>query len=147
MSVITQFIIVFGVGMVELWAAIPTGFIIGLDPLAIGIAAISGEIAGALIVATLGERLRRFLEQKYPSLLATGKQGAVYRIWQKYGVAGMGLLSPIVTGAPLGALLGIVFGAPKKRLLLWLIPGVILWGVGLTLAGVLGLSIFEGITG
>jgi len=38
------------------------------------------------------------------------KHGRIYRIWERYGAAGMGLLSPLITGAPLGAALGIVLG-------------------------------------
>jgi hypothetical protein len=53
----------------------------------------------------------------------------------------------LLTGAPVGALLGITFGIPRRRLMLWMTIGIVLWGIGLTLAGVLGLIVFEGITG
>lgn len=50
----------------------------------------------------------------------------VHRIWARYGVAGPGLLSPLFFGAPMGTALGIV-----------------IWSIGLTLAGALGLASIE----
>ena len=65
------------------------------------------------------------------------KHGKIYDIWEKYGVVGLGLLSPLLFGAPLGAALGIGLGASKNRLLLWMTVGIIIWSLILTSAGLL----------
>lgn len=148
MELFSQSLIVFGLAIVELWLAIPTGFIMGLHPVAVAIAAITGAVLAAFIVVLVGERLRAWLvRQRYGRFLLDWQQGRAQRIWAKYGVVGLGLLAPLLTGAPIGALVGVTFGIPRRRLVLWMTIGVVLWGAGLTLAGVLGLIVFEGITG
>ena len=66
--------------------------------------------------------------------------GLIYRIWHRYGVIGLGLLAPLLTGAPLGVALGLTLGAPSRRLLFWTSVGIVLWSAGLTLAAALGLA-------
>jgi len=46
----------------------------------------------------------------------------------------------LLTGAPLGAALGILLGASAGRLLFLMGSGIVLWTVLLTLAGLLGLA-------
>ena len=73
------------------------------------------------------------------------KKGRIYDIWDKYGIVGLGLLSPLLFGAPLGAALGIVFGAPRYRLLIWMSIGIFIWSVILTASGFFGLLSFQSI--
>ena len=50
---------------------------------------------------------------------------------------------PILTGVPLATLIALGLGAPKS-LLLWMSVSVVLWGVVITGAAVLGFSLFDG---
>lgn len=61
------------------------------------------------------------------------------RIWEKYGVIGLGLASPLLTGAPLGAAIGISLGAPTGKLMWWMSIGIVIWSVILTAAVAYGL--------
>lgn len=130
-------------GVIELWVAIPTGFALGLHPIVTGAAAAIGAIAGAAAVVLLGEPARALLLARLHSGNSDeeGQQkGNIHRIWLRYGIAGLGLLSPLLIGAPLGTALGVALGAPKGRLLFWMSAGVVLWSAGLTVAGTLGLA-------
>jgi len=67
--------------------------------------------------------------------------GRMQRIWEKYGIVGLGLLAPMTLGAQLGAILGITLNADPRRLFLWLSLGGLVWSVALTVLvslGVLG---------
>ncbi len=132
---------VFGLGIVELWAAIPLGFVLQLNPLLTGTLSAAGAIVGVLAVVLLGKQVRASLERRRGTNPEKGRQGRLYRIWKRYGVIGLGLLAPLITGAPLGAVLGMALGAPSNRLLLWMSIGIVIWSAILTLAGVLGLTI------
>lgn len=68
-----------------------------------------------------------------------------FTIWNKYGIIGLGLLSPLLFGAPLGAALGIGFGVPRYRLLLWMSIGIFIWSIFLTVSGFFGLMSFQSI--
>lgn len=136
-------IIIFLAGVAELWLAIPLGFLMEINPVVTAILSSSGAILAAVSVTLVGENLRnRFLKWKYNDEKAL-KNSRLYKIWNKYGVIGLGLTSPLLFGAPLGAAVGIALGAEKEPLLLWMSVGIILWSVGLTVAGVMGLLAFE----
>ena len=144
MVLFTNIISVFIASIVELWLGIPLGLYLGLNPILIAITAAAGSIFSAILVATLGEGVRNwFLKWRYGK--KSPKTGKIYDIWKKYGIIGLGLLSPLLFGAPLGAALGIGFGARKNRLLLWMSIGIVIWSFLLTAAAFYGLMSFESV--
>jgi len=143
MELVVKLLTVLGLGAVELWAAIPTGLALRLHPVSVGITAATGATLGALVVVLLGERVRNWLAQRYGEKKEKGRHGLIDRIWRRYGVIGLGLLAPLLTGAPLGAALGLTLRVPAGRLLFWIILGTILWSTVLTLAGALGFAGIE----
>ena len=132
---------VFGFGMIGLWEGIPAGFALRLHPLTVGVVAGAGSILATLLVTALGDRLRaRLLRRRPPIEGRPAKERLIDRIWRRYGIIGLGLLSPVVTGGPLGVALGLVLRAPVSRLLPWTIAGIVLWSAVLTVAGFLGVA-------
>lgn len=137
---IAKLLTVLGLGVVELWAAIPAGLALKLNPLVTGTTAAVGAILGALVVLFLGEPLRGWLRRRHTGKDERKQHGTIYKIWQHYGVIGLGLLAPLITGAPLGIALGITLGAPASRLLVWTSTGIVLWSIILTALSALGLA-------
>ena len=145
MELVVKFVTVTGLGIIELWAAIPAGTALKLHPLLNGLAAGLGAIIGALLVIILGDRLRNWLLKKKEK--EQKNKGWIYRIWEKYGVIGLGILSPLITGALLGAAIGISLGASPKRLILWMSVGIVIWTIVLTIISTLGFAVFETVKG
>ncbi len=143
MELVMKLLTVLGLSTIELWAAIPAGLALQLHPMTVGITAAIGAMLGALAVVLLGERVRTWLVRRHSSKEEKGQHGLIYRIWHRYGVIGLGLLAPLLTGAPLGAALGLTLGVPAGRLLLWISLGIMLWSTVLTLAGALGFAGIE----
>jgi uncharacterized membrane protein len=129
-------------GAVEIWTGVPAGLALGLSPLEAGLATALGCIVSAVFVVTLGFRLRDWLVSKLKkeNKEAKGREKYLYRIWDRYGVVGLGLFAPLLTGVPLGAAIGVVLGAAPGRLLFWLVAGSLLWTAGITIAAVLGVE-------
>lgn len=144
MELILKLVTVFGLGAVELWAAIPAGLALKLNPLVTGITAAAGTMLAVLVVVFLGERVRGWLARWRKAGSGAqdqgrqGRQGRAFRIWNRYGVVGLGLLAPLITGAPLGAALAVTLGAATRRLVFWMGVGIALWSALLTAAGALG---------
>lgn len=142
MEVITSMISVFAASVIELWLGIPLGLFLNLNPVLISISAAAGSILSAFIVLTVGDGIRkRFIKWRYGG--KSYEEGKIYEIWKKYGIIGLGLLSPFLFGAPLGAAIGIGLGAPKKALMIWMSVGIIFWSIILTAAGHMGVISFE----
>ncbi len=58
---IMKLLTVFGLGMIELWAAIPTALALQLHPVMTGLAAALGAMTGVVLVVLMGERVRAWL--------------------------------------------------------------------------------------
>lgn len=142
MEFIIKLLTVLGLGAIELWAAIPAGFALKLHPVTIGITAAIGAMLGGVVVMLLGERVRSWLMRRHSRKDDKG-QRRIHHIWHRYGVIGLGLLAPLLTGAPLGVALGLTIGAPSGRLLFWIGIGIVLWSAVLTLVGALGVAGIE----
>ena len=146
MDIFTNIALVFISGVVELWLAVPMGIALKLNPILIVAVSASSSILAVLIVAFLGDSIRnRFIAWRYgeDKKFETSR---IHDVWNKYGVVGLGLLSPLLFGAPLGTAVGITFGARKDNLILWMSLGIIIWSVGLTAAGIMGLMSFEALS-
>lgn len=146
MDLFTNIALVFISGVVELWLAVPMGIALKLNPILIVAVSASSAILTVLIVAFLGDSIRnRFIAWRYgeDKKFETSR---IHDVWNKYGVVGLGLLSPLLFGAPIGTAVGITFGANKDNLILWMSLGIIIWSVGLTAAGIMGLMSFEALS-
>lgn len=129
---------VFGLGMTGLWQGVPAGFAMRLHPAVTGMTAAAGSLLATLLVVLLGDRLRERLLRRKKSPDAVPRDRLIDRVWRRYGVVGLGLLGPGLTGAPLGAALGLSLRVPARQLLGWLALGIALWSLALTLVGMLG---------
>jgi membrane protein YqaA with SNARE-associated domain len=129
---------IFVLGVAELWAAAPTGAVMGLDPLLVCAVAALGAVSGGTIVILLGERIKIWLERRRKREKLEERRGLLFRVWLRYGVVGWGLLAPLLVGSPLGAALGLVLGAPPRRLLPWLAAGSVLWSVAFSILTAMG---------
>lgn len=134
----------FALGVAELWAAAPAGAAMGLDPVLVFIVAAAGAVSGGAVVVLLGERVKAWLERKREREKLEKRRGLLYRVWLRHGVVGWGLLAPLLVGSPLGAALGLILGAPPRRLLSWLCAGAVLWSAVFSLVSALGAGIIAG---
>ena len=133
-------------GAVGLWSGIPAGTALGLPAVLSGAATVLGNL-GAVAMAVLAHgwsgRLVRRWARRRGGTFSTHRE-RLERIWAGYGLPGVALVSPLLMGAPLGTLLALLLGAPRRRLLRWMVASVVLWGTALTGAAALGLSVFGG---
>ncbi len=135
---------VFGVGFIEIWFAVPTGLALGLPAPIVWIMTVAGSMTSVTLVAFAGDALRGWLIRRrgtdWPA-----KTGRIYGIWVRYGVPGWGLVSPLFMTPPMGTAVALMLGAPKRRLLVWMFAGVMLWTSILVAAGIIGLGLIKAV--
>jgi hypothetical protein len=126
-------------GAVDLWLGLPAGLAVGLPPVVAGAAATVGGVLGVLVLVKAGGRLQRWVEERG---LFSRRRKRVERLWNRYGIPGMALQAPMLTGAPLATIISLGLGASPRGLLIWMTASLVLWGAVLTGAAALGLSLF-----
>ncbi len=68
----------------------------------------------------------------------SARRARARRIWNRYGLPGLALAAPIVTGVHLGALIALGFGSKKRGTILWMTVSIGLWTVAITVVSVVG---------
>lgn len=126
----------------EIYAAIPAGFAFGLSPWTIFFASVSGGLIGVFVAAFLGDKIRAFFHKNKPVNEEKPKHPMVYRIWNKYGIIGLGFLGTLSVGAPISIAVGVGLNANLKKLITWCCIGVITRCILFTLIGYYGLKLF-----
>ena len=110
----------------EIYAAIPAGFAFGLPPWMILGASILGGLTGVFVAAFLGDRIKAFVSRYKKKKEQKPKTGLVHRIWEKYGIIGLGFLGTMTVGAPASIAVGVGFNAPLQKLIVWCCVGVLI---------------------
>ncbi len=126
-------------GALDVWVGIITGVALGLSPALSGAVSIASALAGVTLVVAVGGRLQQLV---YRSRRLAKRRERVERVWKRYGIPGLTLQAPLLTGPILATLLALTLGAPPRPLLLWMLASVVFWGAVLTGGVALGFSIF-----
>jgi hypothetical protein len=143
---ISAVVAVFGLAVVEIWFAVPTGLALGLAPWLVWIITLAGSLTGVAIVAVGGHRVRTWVAARRRGWMAA-RTGRIYGIWIRFGVPGWGLTSPLLVAPAMGTAIGLLLGAPRGRLLIWMAAGVVIWTTILVIAGAVGVRLIRQTTG
>jgi len=127
-------------GVIGIWVAIPIGLAMKLNPVIVIISTSIGAILGVTLILSVGRPFRRWYVKRFFKKKEKLQNKFLNRIWERYGTIGYGLFAPLVIGAHIGALLGLILGIPVRNLLIWLSIGTLIWCIILTLIGTLGLA-------
>ena len=131
-----------GLATFEIYAAIPAGFAFGLSPWTIFFASVTGGLIGTFVAAFLGNRIRALFRRNKPTKDAVEKKHPmILRLWNKYGIIGLGFLGTMSVGAPISLAVGIGLNANIKKLVTWCCVGVITRCIVFTLVGWYGLKL------
>lgn len=132
-----------GLATVEIYAAIPAGFAFGLSPWTIFFASLTGGLVGVFVAAFLGDKIRSFFHKNKPTKEAAEKKHpAILKLWNKYGIIGLGFLGTVSVGAPISIAMGVGLNANIKKLVTWCCIGVLTRCIVFTLVGYYGLQLF-----
>jgi membrane protein YqaA with SNARE-associated domain len=143
MSIILKILTVAGLATFEIYAAIPAGFAFKLSPWVIFAASLVGGVLGVFVAAFLGDKIRAFFAKfKKPKEPKEKTDTLAHRIWNKYGIIGLGAIGTFFVGAPVCIALGVGLNANLSKLIFWCCVGVFVRCVVFTTAGHFGMKLF-----
>ncbi len=131
-----------GLATFEIYAAIPAGFAFKLSPLVIFLASAIGGLVGVFVAAYLGDIIKNWLSKFRKPKPAKSEPGFVLKIWEKYGVIGLGLLGTMTVGAPISIGVGVGFNVPTNKMVFWCCLGVLIRCALFTSIGHFSLKLF-----
>ncbi len=131
-----------GLATFEIYAAIPAGFAFKLSPWTIFFASLVGGLAGAVVAAFFGDKIRAFFHKKKPTKSdEIKKHPVITKLWNKYGIIGLGVLGSITVGAPISIAVGTGLNVNLKKLLIWCCLGVLIRCGLFTVIGYYGMQL------
>ncbi len=148
MNIYLAYIIVFLLGATpffEVVAVIPIGIATGLQAIPVTIVAFAGNMTTILILITLTDQTKRWLarrKEKKGKNKSEKKQRRAAFVWRKYGLPGLALLAPFITGSHLGAVLAMSFGGTKKQITIWMTISIVAWAIIMGVASHYGIDYF-----
>jgi membrane protein YqaA with SNARE-associated domain len=140
---IYKILTVAGLATFEIYAAIPAGFAFGLSPWIIFFASFTGGITGVFVAAFLGEKIEKLIARlrKREVKPKETKPGLAHRLWQKFGIIGLGVLGTFTVGAPISIAVGVGFNVNMHKLAAWCCIGVLSRCTIFTIVGHYGMKL------
>lgn len=95
-----------------------------------------GMITTIFIITFFGDGLRKRLiirnQKKRNYRVFTPKKRRLIRIYKKFGIRGIAFLTPLIFSPILGGILAISFGAPPRKIMLYMFVSALFWGLVLS---------------
>ena len=133
---ITKYLPVFFSSMIKFFGGPIAGTLLGLEWWETLGLSVAGMMTSVVIFAFLGPAIQRFIgrfRKTKPKLFTSSTRRAV-RIWRRFGISGIALLTPPIFMPIGGTLLAVSFKVPSLTLLFWMLCSALIWGAFLTLA-------------
>lgn len=119
---------VFMLGIIYFLAAIPTGVVaLQMHPVNAAICAWAGYTAIGAAMLFLGAPARNWLNAKLKISSTPDPTKLFWRVWQRWGMPGLGLLAPITIGPYFAALAALLLKEKAGRIFFWVAIGAIPW--------------------
>lgn len=127
----------------EVLLVIPVAILAGLPAPMVVVVAAAGNIA-TLVPLILGlARLRGWWHRRRgrPAGGASPRGARARRVFGRYGLPGLAVLGPLLTGVHVAALAAMAAGAPRRGTAVWLSGGVVVWAAVTGALSVLGVEV------
>jgi uncharacterized membrane protein len=106
------------------------GYAAGLTLITTILATVAGMMTVVLLFSFFGDFMRRQIARirtKRPVFSKRTRKVVV--LWQKYGLLGVAILTPVILSPVGGCLLAISFGTPKEKLIFYMFVSAAFWSV------------------
>jgi hypothetical protein len=112
--------------------AIPLGFVIGLSPLGIYLAAVAGGLIGGIAFLLLGDHMSTWLRTRHERDTGSGPSMPPWlgRVVDTYGSRGLGLVGPLILGVTASVIACVALDLDRGPFVRWMTVSIVgLYGV------------------
>ncbi len=142
LEIILQYASVIALSSLKVLPGLGLALVYDMNALEIFICLSAGGILGVFLFTLAGEQIRNWLKRRRrekhkdnPKPIKIRKARRILRIWHKYGLIGVALLTPPVISPPFGSIIAVAFREKRSRILLFMSISVIIWAAILALLG------------
>lgn len=138
MDALAQYALIFVLAatpFVEIMIVIPLGIGMGLAPVPVAVIAFAGN---ALPIWGIIVGWQWWLAHRGPPRRHWGERAQ--HVWHRYGLPGLALSAPVVTGVHLATVMALMMHAGRGRTAAWMAIGLVAWTVPTTLVSVWGIA-------
>jgi len=127
----------------DVFYIIPVGVALGMSPIAVGIISFLGNFIMVIVFAMFFRQIAEWRNKRREKKGKTGptkRETRARHIWEKYGLPVFALLSPSILGTDIAALMALVFGSSKIRVVTLMGVSLVVWSIVMTIGSVYGLK-------
>ena len=139
-----RMITIYLVGITGIWKAIPVGIAMNAHPFETASLTALGSITTVFLLLYFGEAVKSWVMKKWSKEKLETKKGRMSRIMDKYGTPGLGIICPGLFGPITTIIVGLIIVKPTRKLMPYLVIGIIAWSFFLTYMAVTGVNLFKG---
>ncbi|HET57530.1 MAG TPA: hypothetical protein ENN35_03700 [Deltaproteobacteria bacterium] len=128
---------------IELLFVIPLGIAMGLGPISVALDVFAGNTLPVFLIVFGYDRWRtsRSPVPATEDLRPGGRRRTrALRIFNKYGLPGLAMAGPLLTGIHLATIIALFFNPDRRKLLFWMTTSLLFWTVALTVVSHGGLE-------
>lgn len=150
---VIQYLLVFAFAAfpwVEIAIVIPIAIGLDLDPVLVGVVAFAGNVGSVYVLLAFHQRIARWRARRQDepddATVEPSNRRTLWakRLWDRYGLPGIALAAPALTGVHLAALIALAAGSRRRAVAGWMTVGIAAWTVALVAGSMLGLSLLGG---
>lgn len=135
---------------IELLIVIPVAAAVGLQPVPVAIVVFAGNTLPVFVIVfglELWQEWRGKRSGPDREVRHSRRSQWAFVVWNRYGLPGLALAAPLVTGVHLATVIALMFRPERKRLLFWMILSLAVWTSGLVVVCYTGLEAIQGLLG
>lgn len=139
-SLVVKYITVFVLGMFKFLLAPAFGAMTNLEVLPTALLSVAGMMSTVVALTFSGEQFRNYLLRRFfkNRKLFSKRNRQIVRIWRKWGIKGVALLTPIFFSPTIGTMIAVSFGEKKERIVFFMFVFAVFWASVLSVAFVFG---------
>lgn len=128
----------------EILVVIPVAVGLGLDPVGVAVLAFLGNALPIYGIIVVSGRARAWLERRRGAD-GTRRHERARRIWDRYGLPGLAVVSPVLIGVHLATVIALAAGSPGRSIGTWMTASIAAWTVVLSVGSYYGFGFVAGI--